>query len=324
MVLPYLRPGQALLDDRFPLPLDAPFSLEDAHRESVSSPELTRLVQAGLVRRPLEGVYVAAQAKDTLSLRADCVRMVLPAGAVVTDRTAGWLHGAPMILAPGDHLVTPKVSVFQRSRGGRYRNDLMASGQRMMPDSDVEELFGLPVTTRLRTVCDLGRMLKRTPALGAMDMMARLGGFTVEEVVHEANRFRGYRWVTQLRTLAPLIDKRAESPAESAVRLRWYMLKNLPPPEPQRPVQRSPWTTYWLDVGNDDLRFAVEYDGLEFHNTAEQLERDRARRRWIRENTDWLVKVVTRENVFGPRADLEYIIKAGVIEARRRLGNIAA
>ena len=320
----FVDPGQAFLDSRFPLPLDAPFTLARARSEGVHSTELTGLVGDGFLRRPLEGVYVAAQAPDSLELRADAVRLVLPAGAVVTDRTAGWLHGASMILAPGDHLVVPKLSVFHRARGGRYRNDLMASGQRMMPERHLQELFGLPVTTPVRTVCDLGRMLKRAAAMGAMDMMARLGVFEVDEVVAAVEQFRGYRWVTQLRELAPLIDARSESPPESTVRLRWHDLNHLPPPEPQRPVQRSPSTTYWLDVGNDELRFAMEYDGLEFHRTPAQLTKDRRRRTWISANTDWLVRVVTRENVFGPRADLERILREGVQDARRTRGQRSA
>jgi hypothetical protein len=320
----FVDPGQAFLDSRFPLPLDSPFTLGQARAEGVAPVELTRLVGDGFLRRPIEGVYVAAQAPDSLELRAAAVRLVLPPGAVVTDRTAGWLHGASMILAPGDHLVVPPLSVFHRARGGRYRNDLMASGQRMMPDRHVQELFGLPVTTPVRTACDLGRMLKRSAAMGAMDMMARLGVFEVGEVVESAEEFRGFRWVTQLRELAPLMDPRSESPPESTVRLRWHDLNHLPPPEPQRPVRRSPSTTYWLDVGNDELRFAVEYDGLEFHRTPAQLTKDRRRRSWITTNTDWLVRVVTRDNVFGPHADLDRILMEGVRAARRTRGRRSA
>ncbi|WP_310963019.1 hypothetical protein [Nocardioides terrisoli] len=314
----YLDAGQTFLDDRFPLPLDAPFTAAQARHEGVPAFELTRLANAGFLRRPIQGVYVAAQVPDSLDLRAAAVRMVLPPGGVVTDRTAGWLHGASMILAPGDHLVVPRLSVFHRDRGERFRNDLMASGQRVMPDRHVTELNGFAVTTPLRTVCDLGRLLPRTAALGAMDMLARLGLFAVADVVAAVEQFRGYRWVTQLRALAPLIDARSESPAESVIRLRWLDLSDLPAPEPQRPVHRSSTTTYRLDVGNDELRFAVEYDGWEFHHTPEQLEADRRRRRWIMENTDWIVRAVRRENVFGARWDVDRVIRAGIIDARRR------
>jgi hypothetical protein len=320
----FIDPGQPFLDARFPLPLDAPFSLTQAYAEGLSPTDLSRLTADGFLRRPIEGVYVASQAADNLEMRAEAVRLILPTGAIVTDRTAGWLHGASMILAPGDHLVVPRLSVFHRGRGGRYRNDLMASGQRVMPDAHVQEIAGLPVTTPVRTVCDLGRMLKRGAAMGAMDMMARLGVFAIGNVVEVVEEFRGYRWVTQLRELAPLMDPRAESPPESVIRLRWHDLAHLPSPEPQRPVQRSAWVTYWLDVGNDELRFAMEYDGLEFHRTPAQLRKDRTRRAWIDANTDWLVRVVRRDNVFGPRADLDRVIMAGVEEARRTRGRRTA
>ena len=59
--------------------------------------------------------------------------------------------------------------------------------------------------------------------------MLRLKRFEKADLVQGAARFRGMRWVTVLRELAPLADGRAESPGESVLRLRWIDL-NLPTP----------------------------------------------------------------------------------------------
>ncbi len=322
MGMPFLVPGLPLLDERFPLPLDAPFTLQMARDCRIHPAELGRLVRLRLVRRLVEGVYVVAQVPDSLGLRVDALRLVVPAGAVVTDRTAGWLHGVPMILAPGDHLSVPPVSIFHRTRGCRLRGDLIASGQRMMPDEHVMEVRGLLVTTPLRTACDLGRLLKRDAAFAALDAMLRLGAFDKDELVDAAAGFRGYRWVRQLRGLAPQADSRAESPQESILRLRWLDCAGLPRPEPQRPVVAPEWVPggyYWVDLGVDDLRFGVEYDGEEFHGS-EREDHDAARRSWISDEQGWVLRVVRRSNLHGRHRDIERILHVGIERARTAIG----
>ena len=57
---------------------------------------------------PIRGVLHSSQLPDGLSLRIACLKLVIPEDAVVTDRTAGWLHGAPMILAPNSRPSYPR------------------------------------------------------------------------------------------------------------------------------------------------------------------------------------------------------------------------
>lgn len=318
MAIPFLDPGQPLLDRRFPLTLATPFTGAQAFAAGIRSDELTRLVRQGYLRRMVPGVYVASQTTDSLDLRVSALRLVVPTGAVVTDRTAGWLHGAERILGPGDHLETPALSVFDRKRGGRFRNDLTKSGQRMMPDRHVMEIDGLAVTTPLRTACDLGRILSRDWAFAALDSMLRLGLFGRDELCATVEEFKGFRWVRQLRALAPLADPRAESPGESVLRLRWIDCPDLPPPEPQVEVE-GPLGSYRLDLGVPDLRFGAEYDGEEFHGE-DRAEHDQARRSWVDDVLGWTLRVARRKNVFGAKADIDVMLRSGVSEARARLG----
>jgi hypothetical protein len=319
MLRTFLEPGQPRLDDRFPVPLDAPFTAQAARGAGLHSRDLTRLVNEGYLRRLVAGVYVAGQAPDSIELRAEALRLVVPHDAVVVDTTAGWLLGAEMILAPGDHLAVPPVSVFVSRRGARLRNGLVASGQRYLPRDHVMDLLGLKVATPLRTACDLGRLLSRDRAFAALDTMLRLGGFDRDELWAETVRFRGMRGVRQLRAFAPLADPRAESPGESVTRLRWLDLTSLPPPELQIEVERPFRSSYWLDLGVEELRFAVEYDGEEWHRrTEEQRERDRKRRTWLREERGWIIEAVGKENVFGQHQDIESILRGGHTKARRR------
>jgi hypothetical protein len=320
VLLPFLNPGEPLLGDRFPLPLDRPFTHADARAVGLGPYDLGWLYREGYLRRMVAGVYVAAQAPDAIELRAAALRLVVPSDAVVTDRSAGWLHGAEMILAPGDHLAVPPVSVFVNRRGSRLRNDITASGQRFLRREDVTEVFGLNVTTPLRTACDLGRLLGRDGAFAALDTMLGLNIFDKEELWAATDRFRGMRGVRQLRAFAPLADPRSESPAESITRLRWHDSGVLPRPELQIEVERPVHWSYRIDLGVEELRFGVEYDGEEWHRrTPERRARDRRRRTWLRDERDWIIEPVTKENVFGHDRDIESIIHNGIREARRRL-----
>lgn len=210
--------------------------------------------------------------------------------------------GADMILAPGDHLVVPRVQVFCPP-GLRLRNELTSSGERRFQPGDVDELHGLRVTSPLRTTCDLGRLLHRDQALAAMDSIARLRHFTGDELVRETGRFRRYRGVRQLRALAPLVDLEAQSPGESILRLRWYDV-GLPRPMCQVPVESPYGTTWCIDLGLPEERFGAEYDGVDFHGP-EQADHDEARRTWLRQGRGWRLVVARRDNVYGRHRDIE-------------------
>lgn len=279
-----------------PALLKAPFTTAMAAEAGLTRYQLHDLVVTGLLRHPMRGIYVPAGLPDTLESRVACLRLTIPAGFVVTDRTAGWLWGAPMILAPGDHLVTPRVSAYG-TPGRRLRNDLCHSGERTLARRDVHELDGLVVTTPLRTACDLGRLLHRDQALGALDALVRSGGLTVEELCVEAARFRGYRGVRQLRTLAPIVDGRAQSPGESVLRLRWYDT-GLPRPECQVEVEAPDGGVFAVDLGLPEEKFGAEYDGAAYHGD-DRRGHDDSRRAWITRPGQWLLVVARSDDVHG-------------------------
>lgn len=279
---------------------------------------LRRIVDAGLLERPLRGVYYAAALDDSLELRVACLRLVVPEDCVVTDRTAGWLHGAPMALAPNDHLVVPRVFAFQ-SPGNRLRNTLTASGERRLSDDDVMELSGLRTTTPLRTACDLGRLLHRDSAFSALDAMLRLGAFDHERLLTETQRFRGYRGVRQLRAFAPLADPGAESFGESVLRLRWYDAALGERPETQIEVLHPGADTYArLDLGSSTWRYAAEYDGAAFHGP-DRATHDEHRRTWLEREAGWTVDVFRRADVFGRSQNAIARLRGGSQRAKLRI-----
>ena len=295
---------------------DRPFTTETAQAIGLDRYRLAELVGQGRLRHPMRGVYVPSRLVDSLELRVASLRLVLPAGYVVTDRTAGWLWGVPMILAPGDHLAPPKVSAHGRRPGLRLRNSLAQSGERRLAVGDLRQIGGVTVTSPLRTACDLGRLLPRDRALGALDALMRHGGFTLDELLEEVPRFKRYRGVVQLRSLAPLTDARAQSPQESLLRLRWYDC-GLPPPECQVEIAAPGGGSFYVDIGLPEMLFGAEYDGAAFHDETTRADDD-ARRAWITGVQGWGLVVVRSENVHGATQDVHARLVRGFAEARGR------
>lgn len=290
------------------LPIDKPFRVNDLVRADLTLTQISMWTDQGFLKRPLRGIYYRSDSTESLQLRIACLKLLAPPTAVVTDRTAAWLHGAPMSLAPNAHLEVPQVSMFLNKPGNRLRNGVSTSGERSFLTSDVTELDGLSVTTPLRTACDLGRLLTRDEALASMDSLHSLGTFSVAQLIREVERFRRQRGVRQGRTLAPLVDGRAQSPGESATRLRWYDV-GLPRPELQWPVPSPHATTYFLDLALPCCRFGVEFDGEAFHGDG-QKQRDLARRDWLRATATPTLVVLRGGNVYGHHQDAREIIHA--------------
>jgi very-short-patch-repair endonuclease len=312
----WFDPHLPLLDDRCPLPLDAPFTVAMAERWGVSRHYLRRLVAGGYVRRVLQGVYVVVQAVDDIDLRAAALGLVIPKSAVVTDRTAAWLHGVA-ILPRSAPYVPPPISVFQTS-GTRVRRPQVNGGMRTLRPEDVMVVNGIRVTTPLRTAMDLGRLLWRFDAAAALDGFLRLG-VPREEMIAELDRFKGYRGICQLRFLLPIADGRSESVGESALRLHWHDAM-LPPPELQVWVQDDVGVdVYRLDLALPELRYAAEYDGEEHHGD-EQEGHDRERRKWLSEERGWLIDAFRKDEVYGQNPTAPDRLRAGVAKARKALG----
>lgn len=247
--------------------------------------------------------------------------LIVPSSAVVVDSTAAWLRGVN-ILAPGDHILIPPVSVVSPLDEYRVRTGVTAGGLRGLRATDVEVLSGLRVTTALRTALDLGRLTRRDQAIGALDALLRTGEFSRHQLIISLDRFKGYRGVCQLRDLAPLADGRAESPGESVLGLRW-LDAGLPTPDLQiRFLDGSGRLRYRGDLGLARIKLLVEYDGSDFHSSPAQRAHDERRRAWLRRQ-GWVVVVVRKEDVFGPAPRVFALLQQGMSRARAQLAETA-
>jgi hypothetical protein len=305
----------AFLTSSAPVPIDRPFTTSWARSRGVDPRRLRTWVRSGLLVAPVHGVLYAAQLDDSLDLRLTCLRLVVPEHAVVTDRTAAWLHGAPMVLDPNAHLQVPPVDLFLLP-GGRIRRGIVRSGQRELFLSEIEEIGGIRATTPVRTMCDLGMKLPRRHAFAAMCSLLKVSDFTLDEIRERADvRFKGHRWVRQLRGLIPLCDPSFESPGECILALIWHDTPGLPAFEPQYEV--AGWKgSFFLDLAVPELRYAAEYDGAEFHGE-DRTEADAARRTWLEDADRWQFGVFVASDVRGTGRIASDRLQRDIAEARR-------
>jgi hypothetical protein len=301
----------------FGLPNDRPFTNRQAHDAGVSPKRLGELVRIGLLRRPLRSVYVASIARDTLELRVAAVELVRPVDSFATDFTAAWLFAGDAALPPGADLAPPLPTFFRPSDAGPIRRTGCRSGERAVLPEDLVQLGGVPTTTPLRTAWDLGRLQTPDVALWGMDLMMKVGGFDLAELLVGIERFRGERGVIQLRDLAPWVDAGSESFGESAVRRRWKMAE-LPKPETQIELWEDGRLIAKLDMGLPEKLFGSEYDGEEWHPD-EVAERDASRRAWASDQRGYALEVFRHPHVFGLHQNADFRLRAGFENAVRLL-----
>lgn len=129
-----------------------------------------------------------------------------------------------------------------------------------LADGEVVSLSGLPTTTLTRTAFDLARRRPVSAAIARLDSLGRAARLDLSEVLELAERHSGTRGCRQVRRVLDLHDPGAESPKESWLRLA-IIGAGFPRPRTQIPVRGPSGRQYYLDLGWEDLKIAVEYDG---------------------------------------------------------------
>lgn len=283
-----------------------PFIVTQQGGIGLSRKAIRRLLADRRIRALFRGVYVDISVADTRALRARGLQLVAPDGAVLCESTAAFLHGVDTF-TPGERfLQRPRCMVVHHT--SRSRQALASCREGYIPDADVQEFGGLRLTTPTRTTADLMRTQWRPYALGSADAMVRAGIVDLDELAEHLHRLKGYPGIIQARGLRSLINPLAESHGESALRLR-LIDAGLPSPGLQVVVSDPlGYVIVRLDLGYDEVRAGVEYDGLEFHTTPAERERDLRKRAILQESLGWRLLVVGRDAVFGPDPSLEVTV----------------
>jgi very-short-patch-repair endonuclease len=130
-------------------------------------------------------------------------------------------------------------------------------------DNETCLVRGVTVTSPARTAFDLGRRRGLTTAVIRLDALMQATNVKPTEVELIADRHRGARGTAQLRKALGLADAGAESPQETRTRLV-LTSAGLRPERTQIEIfNRSGNFVHRIDMGWNDWRVGVEYDGIQ-------------------------------------------------------------
>ena len=234
-------------------------------------------------RQLFPDVYVPKSAEASLYTNTVGAYLWSRRRAVVTGLAAAALHGSQWVDADAPIELDwennhPPVGIVTRNERFYY--------------GDTTEIDGMVVTTPERTAYGLGRHLPRNQAVAQLDSLARATGLTAARMAPLIERSKGVRGIRRLRTAVDLMDGGAQSPKETWLRLL-LIDAGYPRPVTQIPVFDDFGHAFaFLDMGWEDPRIAVEYDGQQHGTDADQWRWDVRRQRAVEER-DWLhVKVI--------------------------------
>ena len=210
-------------------------------------------------------------------------------GAALSHERAALLHGLELLDDPVDRLTVPRA----RSRRSVPGWEVV---RRDLPGADVEVVGAVRVTTALRTVADLARVLSVVAAVVVADSALRQGLVTASDLGARLGASAG-RGAARPRAVAGLVDPLCGSVLETLLRL---LLAQLPlPPIVQHEVRdRHGRFVARVDFAWPAARLVVEADGFAFHSDRAAYRRDRERLNEL-ELLGWRVLRFTWEDVVG-------------------------
>lgn len=287
-----------------------PFTRKAALALGMPLPELLSV----RYRRIFHGIYVAAQVRTTVHVRARAALLVAPDGSYASHHTAIEMWGGWAPLTAETHISSPQSSTRSERRGIVAHTadpEVVPRGRSGVLVSPPARAFVELAATRV-TLVDL---------VTSGDSLVRAGVVTSEELVLAADSATG-RWCRLARRGARLVRKGVDSIMESRVRMMLVMA-GLPEPTVNHVLrtERGEWLRRF-DMCYRALRVVVEYDGAHHLDTKRRRE-DLLRREQL-ERHGWLFVVLVSDDVYAdPAGTVERVRQAlagrGHHARRRRL-----
>ncbi|SEH67667.1 Very-short-patch-repair endonuclease [Mycolicibacterium rutilum] len=252
--------------------------------EALASGALNRYELRRYHRPLMPNVYLDEHIDPSLAQRTVGAWLWSRRQAVIAGLAASALHGSKWI--------DDDVPVELIWRNARAPEGVITRDDLLLPN-EFQCLDGLPVTTPERTAFDIGRRGSLGAAVARLDALAAATGLkasAVEALAREHARARGLR---QLERALDLMDAGAESPKETWLRL--LVIRNgYPRPRTQIPILGPDgWPMYFLDMGWEHLKLALEYDGGQHWDDAVRVAYDIKRGEYV-DDLGWTVIRVTK------------------------------
>ncbi len=234
--------------------------------EALAAKALPERAMRALYEPVYPGVYVPGGIDLTAGQRAEAAWLWSRRKAAVSGHSAAALLGAKWVDA------TLNAELIHANRhppaGITVHSDTL-------PVDEITEVGGIVVTSPARTAFDIGRRVhNRLRAVQQLDALTHATDVKIVDVEALMSHHPGARGVVRLRRVLPLVDGGAESPQETRTRLA-LVDAGMPAPRTQI-VVRDEYGEFVarLDMGYEDLRVGIEYDGPQHWTSAEQRDRD--------------------------------------------------
>lgn len=209
--------------------------------------------------RVYRNVYVPKGSELTAASRAKAAWLWSGRHSTIAGLSAAAMHGSKW--------VDPALPAELYRTNGKPVDGITIHRD-VVPLDETLVIDGMPVTTAARTAFDLGRKPGRTLAVVRVDALAHATGLRPEAVAALSARHRGLRGLCQLREVIDLMDRGAESPQETRTRL---VLVDAGLPAPRTQIVVDDWR---IDMGYDEFKVGIEYDGVQHWTDPRQHQRD--------------------------------------------------
>lgn len=277
-------------------------------REALAAKALPERAMRSLYEPVYPGVFAPAGIELTAAQRAEA--------AWLWSRRRGVVAGASAAALLGTKWVAP-----QRDAELIHDNRRPPAGIKVrtetVPVDELSHVGGIAVTCPARTAFDIGRRANpRLTTVQSLDALAHATDVKSVDVEAIVVRHPGARGIVRLRRILPLIDGGAESPQETRTRLA-LIDAGLPPPTTQI-VVRDEYGEFVarIDMGYEDLRVGIEYDGLQHWTSAQQREHDIDRYSALRD-LGWAIVRVSNDLLRYRQGTLIARVHAAIAAARR-------
>jgi Protein of unknown function (DUF559) len=247
--------------------------------EAVAAEALTKSQLATRCRRLFPDVYVERDVDVDARSRAKAGWLWTGRRGVVAGFAAAALHGSKWV---DDVRVVELIHDNRRSPPG------IQTHRDRIDEDEIDLVAGIPVTSPVRTVLDFGCWYPTMTAVAGIDSLARAIDIKAVDVELLARRYAGRKGVARARQAIELFDSGAQSPKESWLRVV-LIQAGLPRPQTQIPVFNELGNAIaYLDMGWEDVKVAVEYDGEQHRSDRRQYTWD-IRRLEMLERLGWIV-----------------------------------
>ena len=257
--------------------------------EAIKSGALTRYQLRSRFVALHPDVYLPPDTHLTAATRARAAWLWSRRRGVVAGHSASALYGAKWV----DHRA-PAQLLYEHRRPPFG----ICTWSDTISDDETQLVGDVPATTPARTAFDLACRNPVGKAVAAIDALSRATRLKVADAELVAERYKGHRNIRRARRALTLVDAGAESPRESWLRLL-VIEAGYPAPRTQIPVYGEYGELVAVvDMGWEDVKIALEYEGDHHRTDRRQFRRDIERFEALPE-LGWITIRVTAEHTRG-------------------------